>query len=100
MSRLRDILCKSTTNKGVHQKESYEMTRSTQAEELKLIESIIAAHPSGIGIEGIDAEMKQRRFKRLHRRTLQRRLQKLINEHRVITAGASIAFLSLQTEFF
>ena len=69
------------------------MTRSTQAEELKLIESIIAAHPSGIGIEAIDAEMKKRRFKPPHRRTLQRRLHKLIDEHRVITTGASTALV-------
>ena len=35
------------------------MPRATLTEELKLIESIVAAHPSGIGITAIEAEMAQ-----------------------------------------
>ena len=65
------------------------MTRVSLTEELKLIENIIGANPSGIGIAAIEAELKQRQDNKLHRRTLQRRLQKLIDEHHVTTAGAS-----------
>jgi len=36
------------------------MGRLTPVEELKQIESIIAAHPSGIGIAGIEAEIEHR----------------------------------------
>src|SRR5690554_2820104 len=67
------------------------MPRPTLTEELKLIESIVAAHPSGIGIAAIEAEIARRHGDKLNRRTLQRRLQKLIDEQRVTTEGESIA---------
>jgi hypothetical protein len=53
------------------------MPRATLTEELKLIESIVAAHPSGIGITAIEAEIARRQGNKPNRRTLQRRLQKL-----------------------
>jgi hypothetical protein len=34
-----------------------QMSRTTSSEELQLIESIVAAHPNGIGISDIEAEM-------------------------------------------
>ena len=69
------------------------MPRATLTEELKLIESIVAAHPSGIGITAIEAEIARRQGDKPNRRTLQRRLQKLIDEQRVTTEGESIALV-------
>ncbi len=69
------------------------MPRATQTEELKLIESIVAAHPTGIGIATIEAEMARRKGDKPNRRTLQRRLQKLIDEQCVTTEGESIALV-------
>jgi hypothetical protein len=69
------------------------MPRATLAEELKLIESIVAAHPGGIGIAGIEAEMARRQSDKPKRRTLQRRLQKLIDAQRLTTEGESIALV-------
>ena len=69
------------------------MPRATLTEELKLIESIVAAHPSGIGITAIEAEIARRQGYKPNRRTLQRRLQKLIDEQRVTTEGESIALV-------
>lgn len=65
----------------------------TLTEELNRIESIVAAHPDGIGITAIEAEIMQRYGDRLNRRTLQRRLGKLIEEQRVATEGESIALV-------
>jgi hypothetical protein len=69
------------------------MPRTTSAEELQLIESIVKAHPSGIGIADIEAEIARRQGDKLNRRTLQRRLQKLIDEQCLTTEGASIALV-------
>lgn len=69
------------------------MPRATLIEELKLIESIVAAHPRGIGIAGIEAEMARRQVDKPNRRTLQRRLQKLIDRQRLTTEGESIALV-------
>ncbi len=69
------------------------MATTTATKQLNIIESIIAAHPSGIGIADIDTELKRHEGDRLSRRTLQRRLQRLIDEQRVIAEGASIALL-------
>ncbi len=67
------------------------MPRTTPLEELQLIESIVAAHPSGIRIADIEAAMAQRQNAVLHRRTLQRRLAKLISAQRLTSEGESIA---------
>jgi len=69
------------------------MPRATLTEELQLIESIVAAHPGGIGIAAIEAEMARCHGNKPNRRTLQRRLQKLIDGQRVATKGASIALV-------
>ena len=69
------------------------MPRATLTEELRLIESIVVAHPSGIGIAGIEAEIARRQGDKPNRRTLQRRLHKLIDERRVTTEGESIALV-------
>lgn len=69
------------------------MPRATLTEELKLIESIVAAYPSGIGIAAIEVEITRRQGDKPNRRTLQRRLQKLIDAQRVTTEGESIALV-------
>ncbi|MDO8280092.1 MAG: Fic family protein [Burkholderiaceae bacterium] len=69
------------------------MPRATPTQERKLIESILAAHPSGIGIAAIEAEMERQQGHKPNRRTLQRRLHKLIGEQRLTTEGESIALV-------
>ncbi|MBU3695043.1 MAG: Fic family protein, partial [Rhodocyclaceae bacterium] len=69
------------------------MPRATPTDELKAIESIVAAHPGGIGIASIEAEMFRRQADKLNRRTLQRRLQKLVDAQRLTTEGESIALV-------
>lgn len=67
------------------------MLRPTLTEELQRIEAIVVAHPGGIGIAAIEAEIARRHGDKPNRRTLQRRLQKLIDAQRVTTEGQSIA---------
>jgi len=67
------------------------MPRRTPAEELQLIESIVVAHPNGIDISGIEAQMARRPSGPLHRRTLQRRLRELIDEQRLAAEGNGVA---------
>jgi len=69
------------------------MPRATPTEELKLIEVIVAAHPNGLGIAAIEAQLAQRHGGKLNRRTLQRRLQKLIEARHLATDGESIALV-------
>ena len=69
------------------------MPRATPNEELQLIESIVAGHPGGLGISAIEAEMERRQGKKPNRRTLQRRLQKLIEGQHLTTQGESIALI-------
>lgn len=69
------------------------MSRVTPAEELEYIESIISDYPQGLGISALEAEIAHRHGLRLNRRTLQRRLQKLIDAKRVSKEGESIALV-------
>lgn len=69
------------------------MSRNTPSDELLLIESIVAAHPDGIGISEIEAAMEGRQNSKLNRRTLQRRLQKLIQAQRLTAEGESTAWV-------
>ena len=73
------------------------MPRITLNEELALIESIIASHPAGIGISALEAAMQQRLGAPAQRRTLQRRLLKLIEEQRLVTEGESIVLVYKST---
>ena len=72
------------------------MPRITLNEELGLIESIVASHPAGIGISALEAEMEQHLGTPPQRRTLQRRLLKLIEEQRLVTEGESIVLVYKQ----
>lgn len=69
------------------------MPHATPSEERQLIESIVAAHPSGVGISAIEEEIALRQGSRPNRRTLQRRLQKLIDAQRLTTEGESVALV-------
>ena len=69
------------------------MPRITPVDELQLIESIVAAHPGGIGIAEIEQAMVPRQGGALNRRTLQRRLLKLIDAKRISSEGQSIALV-------
>ena len=69
------------------------MPRTTPVEEFKLIEAIVAAHSNGIGIADIEAEIERRHGDKPNRRTLQRRLHKLIEAQRLSTEGESIALV-------
>jgi hypothetical protein len=69
------------------------MPRATLTEDLRGIESIVAAHPNGIGITALEAEIAQRQGDQPNRRALQRRLRRLIDAQRVTTEGASIALV-------
>ena len=69
------------------------MPRTTTNEELQLIESIVTNHPNGLGISAIEAEIERHQGSKPVRRTLQRRLQKLIDNQRLTTEGESIALV-------
>jgi len=74
------------------------MTRRTPSEELDIIESIVSEHPSGIGIAALERKLEQGLGIKPHRRTLQRRLQKLVNAQRLTTKGESIALVYQSAE--
>lgn len=69
------------------------MSRATLAEELDLIASIVAQRPDGMGVRAIEAALERQRGKQLNRRTLQRRLQKLVAARRVASEGESVALI-------
>lgn len=69
------------------------MPRTTPTEELLQIEAIVAGHPHGAGIAAIEAELEQMNGHKPNRRTLQRRLQKLVAANRLSTEGDSIAWV-------
>lgn len=73
------------------------MSHITPTEELKLIEGIVTGHPNGIGISDIEAELKRQHDILINRRTLQRRLQKLITDQRLTTEGDSTALIYKST---
>lgn len=69
------------------------MARRTPIEDLNIIEYIIAEHPDGIGISALEEVLAQRLASTLNRRTLQRRLVRLVKDKRTITEGESIALV-------
>ncbi|GAB1460605.1 hypothetical protein MASR2M50_23790 [Thauera sp.] len=69
------------------------MPRTTLQEELELIASVVGAHPVGIGIADIELEMTRRQDTKPNRRTLQRRLQRLVVERHLTTDGESVALV-------
>lgn len=69
------------------------MARRTLIDDLNIIESIIAKHAGGIGISALENVLVQRLAAALNRRTLQRRLERLIRDGRIISEGESIALV-------
>lgn len=68
------------------------MPRQTPEQELDAIEALVAQSPGGLGISALEAALTQTAAL-LNRRTLQRRLQKLIDAGRISTEGKSIALV-------
>ncbi|MBC8441222.1 MAG: Fic family protein [Deltaproteobacteria bacterium] len=69
------------------------MSRIVPAEELDLIERIISEHTRGIGISALESALASHLPKALNRRTLQRRLERLLTDKRITTQGESIALV-------
>ncbi len=67
------------------------MPRSKQSEDLENIFSIINDHPEGTGISFLEEMLEKAQSTRLSRRTLQRRLEQLISDGRIISEGKSAA---------
>lgn len=68
------------------------MSRLVPADELDLIERIVSEYPQGIGISALERALAPQ-MPKVNRRTLQRRLQRLFQESRIITEGESIALV-------
>ena len=69
------------------------MSRIVPVEELDLIEQTISEHPEGIGISALERALSLRLSKVLNRRTLQRRIERLLADKRITTEGKSIALV-------
>ena len=69
------------------------MSRIVPAEEFNLIEQVISEHPEGIGISALEKALALHLPKALNRRTLQRRLERLLADKRIATEGESIALV-------
>lgn len=69
------------------------MPTISSVDQLTLIEAIVASQPGGMGISALELEMARRQGTRPSRRTLQRRLQKLVDSARLTTEGESIALV-------
>jgi len=68
------------------------MSRLVPVEELELIERVISEQPEGIGISALEKTLADY-LPGLQRRTLQRRLKRLLEEKRIITEGESISLV-------
>jgi hypothetical protein len=68
----------------------------TQTETLALIETLIAEQPQGIGIAALEKALAQRTGAAVQRRTLQRRLERLLKDGRIVAEGQSIALVYKQ----
>ncbi|MCP4614354.1 MAG: Fic family protein [Planctomycetes bacterium] len=66
------------------------MSRIVPAEELDLIEQVISEHPEGIGISSLEKALHHHLPKNLNRRSLQRRLKRLLDDKRITSEGKSI----------
>ena len=69
------------------------MSRIVPAEELDLIEQVISEYSEGIGISALEKVLARHLPKALNRRTLQRRLERLLVDKHIETEGESIALV-------
>ena len=67
------------------------MPRSKQAEDLENIFSIINDYPEGTGISFLEEMLGKAQGTRISRRTIQRRLEQLISDGRIMSEGKSTA---------
>ncbi len=63
------------------------MARTVPAEELDLIEKLISKYPDGIGISALEETITNHVPNIINRRTLQRRLKRLLTDKRIISKG-------------
>jgi hypothetical protein len=68
------------------------MSQVVPAEEYDLIARVIAEHPEGMRISALEKSLSSH-LPDINRRTLQRRLQRLVEEGRIVTEGESIALV-------
>jgi hypothetical protein len=68
------------------------MSRIVPAGELDLIEQVISEHSMGIGISALERALAPH-LPDMNRRTLQRRLKRLVEDRRIMTDGKSIALV-------
>ena len=68
------------------------MSQVVPAEEYDLIAQVIAEHPEGLGISALEKALGPYLIT-LNRRTLQRRLNRLLGHGRIVTEGESIALV-------
>lgn len=65
----------------------------TQTENLALIETLITERPQGIGIAALEKALAQRTGTTVQRRTLQRRLERLLKDRCIVAEGRSVALV-------
>jgi len=68
------------------------MSRIVPAEQLDLIARVISEHPEGIGISALEKALVNH-FPDINRRTLQRRLNRLQEDGRIVAEGESVALV-------
>ncbi|MCI5123698.1 MAG: Fic family protein [Candidatus Electrothrix sp. AR5] len=68
------------------------MARQIPAEELDVIAQVLAEYPQGLGISDLEKNLLSH-LPHINRRALQRRLQRLLQEQRILTEGESISLL-------
>jgi hypothetical protein len=69
------------------------MVHNTPASELQTILNIVLEHPDGIGISALENVLVRRIGKPMIRRTLQRKLNRLIDDQQVSVTGKSVSFV-------
>ena len=69
------------------------MARDNPVQEQQTLLTIVIEHPNGIGISALEKAIGQRQGKPMNRRTLQRRLDRLIHDQLVVVTGKSVALV-------
>ena len=67
------------------------MARNMPAQEIDAILAIALRHPDGIGIAALQEAIAERLQAPMNRRTLQRRLERLVDQQQIGVAGESVA---------
>jgi hypothetical protein len=69
------------------------MVHNNPASELQTILDIVLEHPDGIGISALENALAQRLGKSMIRRTLQRKLNRLIDDQQLSVTGKSVSLV-------